>query len=789
MWNILHTFANLLKYFITSKFKKMLKRWLSGIYVGILLIFAFSSQTAFARKFYVSNSGSDANSFSAAQNSSTPWATLSKVSSSMSSFTSGDSILFAKGSKFSGSIVIQSKTGLFFGTYGSGAKPLFWGTGSTISALFRVRTCTSMVFRGLSVSDTTISSTDRTVQAKIQNVFVIEASSTGVTVKDITMDRIGYGVYMTRTSPGQTVDSCDIGNLRMIRNTPTSVNPDDDYGGVPVQVSGRNNTITNNYFHDCWSISYDYGYDGGGIEFFEEGDTIMNNIIAYNTFYDNNGTFEHGSSSDGVANNPIMNNKFYYNKIINSSSLFYINNNGQYKTAVRNSQFYNNVIIQTVASRTGNLRLGSMAVNDTTSGIIVLKNNIFQVSNGAAVMRSGQFTGSNLTHTNNIYKLSNGSVTNFTLDGTEIATSGVIWVNSSDVNPLNWDYNLISTSPAINAGVAISGLTRDFNNQVVSDPPDIGILEFAGATPPGAPTVTVVSPTSGTFGQVVTLTGTNFVNVNSVVFVTGVTVPLSFTVVSTTSIRVTMNLQSSQYVNAPNGGIFVVTTATGSNTGGSPYFVYTPPPAPQCSFIYGNWSECLGNIQTRQYITSPAGCAGTPPFDSVSRACVTPVVSNFYFDDTSAILNLSCNTSGSLQILNSTGQIVITFDYSSGNISFDVSTLAPGNYTATTFGSSLAFSTFVGLKIESTTGPLCRRSTDGSINVYGVLGVGPYTYSKNSTTNYSNTTGIFSNLTRGTYVIRVKDSTGRVASLSITLVKRSSTCFILKVNSLEYCMN
>jgi hypothetical protein len=114
---------------------------------------------------------------------------------------------------------------------------------------------------------------------------------------------------------------------------------------VPVQISSSNNSILNNYFHDCYAVSYDYGYDGGGVEFFEEGVPIENNIIAYNTMYDCNGCFEFGSSSDGVANNLISNNQIYYNKIINSSSLFYINNNGQYKTDVRNLQFYNNVIL------------------------------------------------------------------------------------------------------------------------------------------------------------------------------------------------------------------------------------------------------------------------------------------------------------------------------------------------------------------------------------------------------------------------------------------------------------
>ena len=172
-----------------------------------------------------------------------------------------------------------------------------------------------------------------------------------------------------------------------------------------------------------------------------------------------------------------MNNVIAYNKIINSSSLIYINNNGQYKTKVTNLQCYNNVFIQTVTSRTGDKNIISMATADLTAGIVVIKNNIFQVSNGAYIAKPTQWTGINLTHTNNIYKLSNGSVTNFTLGSTEIATSGVIWMNTISTNPLTWNYNLTSTSPAINKGVNV-GLTKDFNNKIVSNPPDIGILEF-----------------------------------------------------------------------------------------------------------------------------------------------------------------------------------------------------------------------------------------------------------------------------------------------------------------------
>jgi hypothetical protein len=435
--------------------------------------------TAQARKFYVSQLGSDTYTTTQAQNPNTPWQTLSKVQSNVAN---GDSILFAKGSKFTGTLTLQSKSNVYFGVYGVGANPLFWGTGTTIGSLVILRGCTNVRFYGWNISDTTISNTDRTIQAKIQIAFTIESNSSGVVIRKCTMDRIGYGVYITATSKGQTIDSCDIGNLRMIRNTPVTINPDDDYGGVPVQISSRNNTFTNNYLHDCYSVSYDYGYDGGGVEFFEEGDTVMNNIIMYNTFYDCNGTFEFGSNADGIANNSQMNNVIAYNKIINSSSLWYINNNGQYKTKVSNLQFYNNVIIQTVASRTGETKLGSMAINDASIGIVVMKNNIFQVSNGAAIVRSGQWTGANLTHTNNIYKLSGGSVVNFTLDVTERGSTGNTWIDTTNINPLYWNYNLLSTSYAINNGVNVE-LTKDFAGNLIGSTPSIGIYQYNGTIP------------------------------------------------------------------------------------------------------------------------------------------------------------------------------------------------------------------------------------------------------------------------------------------------------------------
>ena len=383
-----------------------------------ILLFPFY---CFANTYYVSQNGSNDSSGLAINKA---WQTLSKVQSDVAS---GDSVLFAKGSKFSGTLSLSNKNNIYFGVYGSGADPLFWGNGNEIGSLVTLGNCSNI-------------------------------------------------------TNSNTMDSCDIGNLRMIRNTPKPENPDDDFGGVPVQLSSRNNVVSNNYFHDCYAVSFDYDFDGGGVEFFEEGDSVNNNVVKYNTFYDCNGTFEFGSSSGQLR--PHTNNLIMYNKVINSSSLIYINNNpnANYETQVKNLKIYNNIIVQTVASRTGGLTMISMYQSDATAGIVDLRNSIFQLSNGANVARSGQWTGGQLIHTNNIYKLSNGGVTNFNLDGTEIATSGIIWVDTTNANPLNWDYNITESSPANGAGVNV-GLTRDFNNQIVGTIPDIGVLEFVATEP------------------------------------------------------------------------------------------------------------------------------------------------------------------------------------------------------------------------------------------------------------------------------------------------------------------
>jgi len=89
--------------------------------------------------------------------------------------------------------------------------------------------------------------------------------------------------------------------------------------------------------------------------------------------------------------------------------------------------------------------------------------------------------------------------------------------------------------------------------------------------------------------------------------------------------------------NGGEGGDYVYATSLTSNQ----YVAPTP-----CTFTYGTWTTCSNGTQTRTYTTSPVGCAGTPPTDSITRTCtvVPPTSLPTPVTITSTITPNSCDT-------------------------------------------------------------------------------------------------------------------------------------------------
>lgn len=465
--------------------------------LSLAVLFGITN-AAHAAQYYV-----DSTSTATTANGSlaTPWKTLSQVGSA--TLQPGDIVSFKRGTTYSGTITInRSGTAgnpITFNTYGTGAAPAFIGTGSTIEALVTIPSGRSYItFDGITITDPTLSPTDRSQDAKIRRAYVIYGSANNIVIKNCAMSLVGVGVYME--GPNNTIERCDIGNTRMVVDD--NDGGYDDYGANPVVISSANNKIIYNNFHDNWATSYDFGYDGGAVELFGSG--VNNNIIAYNTMSDNNGLMEIGSSGSGGASNNIM----AYNKLINNESIVAMQNSGAFSTSISNIQFYNNVIVENVQGRLGESRLIWSAAT-MQPGTLILKNNIFNLSTGIDVANS--WTG--ITHTNNIYKLSNGSIAPSGLDSTEKTTSGTLFANTSG-NAVDWDYRPVTGSIAIDAGTSV-GQSSDFAGNTVpqGNAVDIGPFEQTGGTPTPdttAPSVTMTAPTSGS-----TVSGTITLSANA----------------------------------------------------------------------------------------------------------------------------------------------------------------------------------------------------------------------------------------------------------------------------------
>ena len=107
------------------------------LYTVVLLSCSFSYATTY---YFSSSSGDDNRSSGEAQNQYTPWRSIQKLNSIISSLQPGDNILFKSGDTFQGTI-IMTKSGnsgapITFGSYGSGEKPI-------ITSLLRVTNWTS----------------------------------------------------------------------------------------------------------------------------------------------------------------------------------------------------------------------------------------------------------------------------------------------------------------------------------------------------------------------------------------------------------------------------------------------------------------------------------------------------------------------------------------------------------------------------------------------------------------------------------------------------------------------
>ena len=437
--------------------------------ISFILLFFFSWLNSNAKNYYVDPSSTVTIANGSLTN---PWKTINQVNAGTTGLLPGDSVLFKRGQVISGRLIVYASgtalSPIVYSAYGTGNMPELTYTASDIITITNRQ---YIVIDGLKIIDRTMPLTDHTLNAKISYAITLQ-NSPHCTIKNCEITLVGIAIAAQEGSDFTTIESNYLHNLRAVRNT---VGGDDDYGANAMVIGTSNNTISNNRMEDCWATSYDYGYDGGAVEFF--GTTISDNKITYNTALNCNGFLEIGSSTYGIATN----NLIAYNKIINCGQTAAFHNKlDGFAIRTDNLKIFNNVIVETKKQFSAVSSLFWFS-DPTKIDVVILKNNVIWLTTGENVVNNNQDT-LKMTHTNNIYKLRNG-ILGVKLGSTELlATNTTLLFRDTTGSPENWDFRLVSNAVAINAGANL-GLVRDYEGNPILNQPDIGIYESVALRP------------------------------------------------------------------------------------------------------------------------------------------------------------------------------------------------------------------------------------------------------------------------------------------------------------------
>lgn len=470
----------------------------------ILILIVFGIQVN-ATNYYVKTGGSDAAS---GLSDALAWETVTKVNSSMASFSAGDTIFFNRGDTFSGVRISIGKEGsdgtpIVLSAYGTGEKPI-------------ITSATGAIYIG---------GTGRGYWS-VNNLDLRTSHATGYT-----MYRDSWPGDTLGPMPGWEISYCTIygviflsgPNIHIHHNefdgsTRATVgggitlreghsagalieyNEIHEYGdrGIWIMRCASNGIIRNNTIYDCYEGA---GGDHWGTPVNLDGYSwpIYNWEVYNNYFYDNDGV--------GISMENGFNHRFYNNIVVGGrlgvSSYHYTGAYGDMRVPPSNDSIYYNLFI--------NCNQGILCFSSNTN---IIHNNVFWKGNTIGTERYGVYI-----HPNDAYGGSNQIINNIFTGGGwtnavrssvaladavdvfdyNVATmaSGDIWYGSTlanlqanghmnngifvepdFINP-GVDFRLQGTSDAINAGTSL-GYLLDLAGSTVGSSPDIGAYEYNG---------------------------------------------------------------------------------------------------------------------------------------------------------------------------------------------------------------------------------------------------------------------------------------------------------------------
>lgn len=765
---------------------------INSITVSILIIF---SSIANATDYYVSSSGNDANNGTSI---STPWKTLNKVQSVCNNRTivAGDRILFKKGDMFTGTLLVSNIWGytansgtatspITFSTYGTGNKPIFqYPTGGTTTAenriLMRFVGVKHYVIDGFNFTDLVYPTNDKIAPANCGVPLYIgasgEASTDYFTIQNVDISLCGMGIVLVGSN--NKVIGCNLTNFKNLKSTPNTGGSTayEDYGANALTIiNGNDNEITGNYISGAWAESLDFGWNGGACEIFN---SCNRNKMMYNTIYDCGGVAEYGADISGAV---AADNLFAYNKIINCGTLSWSNISGVFAINVSNVQYFNNVIIENIASRFSGPNTGTGITTPSALALITpekylfsyngspiaqyvynAKNNAIYLGTGIMLARTND---PKTLHTNNAYNLFNGSIVNSPLGTSEIVTNNSLFVNTASFDPIGWDFYPSLNSALIDRGQNL-GFTKDFAGNPIPAIPNSGIFENIVTTAPmnvsaisgniacnGGSTNVTVSATGGT--PPYTGTGTFIVTAGTYSYTVkdanGITASTAITVTQPTAIALSL---SSGNILSFGGTTSITATASGGT---------------------GTYSYQLNNgtYQSSNFFNNVSAGSYTVNVKDVNN-CVKSNTINI--TQPAAVLNVSA-TSGSIAC--NGGFTNVTVSATGGTPPYTGTgsfTVIEGTYNYTvkdangiTASTSITVTQPTILQAIVTVAGEVLPGETTSVTVSASGGTGTYLYSLNTGAFQSAST--FTGLSAGNYTMTVKDINGCSVTISFTVNK------------------
>ncbi|MCI9882927.1 hypothetical protein MTL_23190, partial [Methylobacterium goesingense] len=247
--------------------------------------------------YYVDASSSAASDQNSGRSMATPFASLDAVNKLK--LQAGDTVAFKAGTTYTASAagtgalnIAASGTEaapITFTTYGLGAAAVINNNASGYSDGINIANSKYIVVEGLNIG------------AAGQAGINVMKTSSYVTVRNIEASNVGEGVMLNGTN--NLVTRSYFHDLKMIKNTPDI--KDDDYGAVGILIGNSNNEVSFNRVTNGKAASYDYTYDGGGIELFGN----MDNIKIHDNWVENSvGFIEAGGYNNSLTNISITNN-------------------------------------------------------------------------------------------------------------------------------------------------------------------------------------------------------------------------------------------------------------------------------------------------------------------------------------------------------------------------------------------------------------------------------------------------------------------------------------------------